>query len=1078
MRSFLFISILTLLVIESAYTGKAHTPKNWKRAYEQKAIAYYDAGKSDSASYCFRIVAHLAGNDSATKALAWLNIALIESENKKESLAKAALQLGKLHTSNLVFDKKLSVYHHICEAIVNNDPQKCGRQQKNRLLAEPTSPAVLENMLQWQIQFHLIKSDSLTRKTKKQPVNSYFETLRKITPPASYRYGKIISAEANAFIKLYNYTEAIQKLRKSNKILSQLGLTHCRLNLENNVGLLICLPVSQDQTAYAFIDSVEKDAHFFNDSASLSNLYAKRADYAYANNREQSYFYICEAIKFSKHINPYQLSMKATVAQILNKDSIAIACFKELSKFPGFELQSYSGIGLSLYKMNHSTINNYYDRIIKKMLISKKISNFEFAWANYYYHNTNQINQLNTFRHSFQNQLEKEQPKSVDLSNEYINFGNICWFKNADYQKALDYYHKALLALLPGEHTTNYYADINTNGCLSQRDIVNAFNNKGEAFYQLSKTRKVQEVEIRDLKACYKNLALSIDFIFANKMSKTTEEQKYIYSNLNASKYPNLIKVCLELFNKTRDPLYKNLAFKYAEQSKAAVLLSMLRSNDGSKIGLIPKAYKLTEDSLNYELNLINHMLTGQITDSVKLALNFQIGKVARKRQTLEDMYRKKYPSYFQLKNSPFIISPQEVQKNLKKDECVLEYLLTKNFLILYYFDKQKFIIKTDTLKNVNLASLAEGFYQRVQSFHIENYKPDSIKQYADEAYALYSILIKPFEKEINGKKIIIIGDNILNQLPFEALLTEKPKNPKSYKNLPYLIKKNAVSYAPSFAFLGELRKRPQIDRKAKLLAIAPIYSSLKLNDTISRSLLAMRSDTSLLSALPNAKKEIKFAHKMAGGRLLKDKDASETEFKSIAQNYDILHLATHGLVNNVSPLQSKLLFADSKEQPDDGFLHTYEIYNLQQSSQLVILSACNTGVGKNYGGEGMISLARGFLSSGSRSVMMTLWSVNDMSSSHLIQGFYKHMKDGKPLYTALTESKIDYLNTTDNLHSHPYFWTGYAIYGDASVTLRIFNNGYLHLTFLLIALVAIMTWLYIRKNRLKSLIGNPSPKP
>jgi len=549
-------------------------------------------------------------------------------------------------------------------------------------------------------------------------------------------------------------------------------------------------------------------------------------------------------------------------------------------------------------------------------------------------------------------------------------------------------------------------------------------------------------------------------------MSQTAEEQKYIYSNLYASQYPNLIKVCLELLNKTRDTLYNNLAFKYAEQSKAAVLLSMLRSNDGSKIGLIPKAYKLTEDSLNYELNLINHVLTGQITDSVKLALNFQIGRIARKRQTLEDMYQKKYPSYFQLKNSPFIISPQEAQKNLKKDECVLEYLLTKNFLILYYFDKQKFIIKTDTLKKVNLAELAESFYQRVQSFHIENYKPDSIKQFAKDAYALYTILIKPFEKEINGKKIIIIGDNVLNQLPFEALITEKPKNPNSYKNLPYLLKKNAVSYAPSFAFLGELRKRPQIDRKAKLLAIAPIYSSLKLNDTISRSLLAMRSDTSLLSALPNAKKEIKFAHKMAGGKLLMDKKANETAFKSIAQNFDILHLATHGLVNNVSPLQSKLLFADSKEQPDDGFLHTYEIYNLQQSSQLVILSACNTGVGKNYGGEGMISLARGFLSSGSRSVMMTLWSVNDMSSSQLIQGFYKHMKEGKPLYTALTESKIDYINATDNLHSHPYFWTGYAIYGDASVTLRIANNWFLLFTLTgLIALLGIMGWLYIRKR-------------
>ncbi|NJO92764.1 MAG: CHAT domain-containing protein, partial [Chloroflexia bacterium] len=234
---------------------------------------------------------------------------------------------------------------------------------------------------------------------------------------------------------------------------------------------------------------------------------------------------------------------------------------------------------------------------------------------------------------------------------------------------------------------------------------------------------------------------------------------------------------------------------------------------------------------------------------------------------------------------------------------------------------------------------------------------------------------------KLGKKNIIIIADNALNKIPFEVLTTSIPKRFDNYRNLPYLIKQNSIYYAPSASFLADVKQRPKISKHSRVLSLAPIHDDLILTDTLSRSLLAVRSDTSILNSLPNANKEMLFAHKIAGGKVLSDRNATETNFKNMAGKYEILHLATHGIADSTNSLLSKLLFTKVENEPNDGLLHTYEIYNMKQSSQLVVLSACNTGSGTTYGGEGVISLARGFLSSGSRSVIMTLWSVNDQSS-------------------------------------------------------------------------------------------------
>lgn len=165
------------------------------------------------------------------------------------------------------------------------------------------------------------------------------------------------------------------------------------------------------------------------------------------------------------------------------------------------------------------------------------------------------------------------------------------------------------------------------------------------------------------------------------------------------------------------------------------------------------------------------------------------------------------------------------------------------------------------------------------------------------------------------------------------------------------------------------------------------------------------------------------------------EQKADESAFKKAAPNYRFLHLGTHAEVNNQSPLQSKLFFAkmlpaDSTYQ-DDGYLHAYEIYAMQLKAELAVLTACETGNGSYQHGEGIMSLANSFMHAGCSSVIMSLWKIDDKTSSSIITEFYKLLSEGKSKSEALRLAKLDYLKKANSDMSNPYFWAGLALIGD-----------------------------------------------
>lgn len=1031
------VTIILLLYINLG-RGESAEKLNSINIEKSKAVFYFDNGNKDLAILKFKEINKASKKDAF---YCWLNIALIEYDNKNFNEAKHALNnASKVVNSNKNNILLLSISRNIIF--------------KNFV---PTSPKLsfnnidpLEDLAIWQLlYFRAIESD---------PGNNQTIEIKKI-PDISLRRAIALHYQYISNSKTDRGGQTINYLIKSNQILEHLKLQNDLYS--KNIKLLFYYTDNEvGSRYYDLFLRYEKISKIAQDLEIRNAICYYKARYYYSvNDLSLSGYYIREAYKYAPN-DPNIILYLAYICEKQGNHKDAVEYYKRLMHYDKFKIEALTGAGKNSLRLGNSSLLNYYTNQIIKECAKDDMHLEAYSWAINYLLNTNQYALFaQTYPHVLK-KIKNKDCKTPVVGIIHNNIGIYLWRVNK-FEESLNEYQKALLALLPHEKNLDVYSDLDYSDCIAYPSLILYLNNKGEAFYQLSKTRKNKKEEIRDLKECFKNLNLSIEQLYKYKIQLSSEEQMYYYSELNNRKYPNIIKVCLELYNLTKDKQYHNLAFQFAEQGKATVMLSMLRGKNGSKIGLIPTKYKALEDSLNLHISLLNQELSSLKGEgSAILATNSKLENLVNQRTNLEKFYQQKYPSYYNLKYSLNVPSYERIQASLSDKECIIEFSLLNDFLLLYYIDKKSFIIKTDTLRNINLPQLGDRFYSQVNNFSPDNYRPDSVKLFVKNSRALYNRLLKPFEKNFKGKTIIIVSDNSLSKIPFEVLLTEEPAKISGYKNLPYLIKKNPIYYAPSVTFLDELRKRPTLKKRAKLLAVAPVYPSLKLNDTISRMLLAIRSDTSIFSSLPNARNEIMFANRIAGGELLAEKSASESEFKEIAGGYDIIHLATHGILNTDASLQSNLLFADS-ESGDDGFLHTYEIYNLNQASQLVILSACNTGAGKNYGGEGVISVGRGFLSSGSRSVIMTLWPVNDYSSYELIKGFYKELKHKHPIYEALRNSKLKFLEKADNLHSHPFFWTGYVIYGDASINLKIQNNTIYYIIGACLVLIALILWKY-----------------
>jgi CHAT domain-containing protein len=283
----------------------------------------------------------------------------------------------------------------------------------------------------------------------------------------------------------------------------------------------------------------------------------------------------------------------------------------------------------------------------------------------------------------------------------------------------------------------------------------------------------------------------------------------------------------------------------------------------------------------------------------------------------------------------------------------------------------------------------------------------------------MYETLFKPVASVVAGRRIIIIPDEEISWLPFEAFLKKPPQpDQKDYEGLRYLVSDYAFTYAFSSSLI--FSSNTKLLKGEEVLAFSPDYGNGNFAGTNT-------------VRLRGAEYEIGSIFKWFRGRKLTGGQATETNFRKALHGTAIFHLAMHSVTDTLNPKYSFLLFDTKKDSAGDGRLYNYEISLTRIASPMVVLSACNSGTGTLYHGEGLMSLARSFILAGASSVVKTSWEVNDEVSAAIIARFYYYLSRGHSKDKAMNLARIEYIRNHPPAFSNPYYWAAYEVVGDNS---------------------------------------------
>ncbi len=657
--------------------------------------------------------------------------------------------------------------------------------------------------------------------------------------------------------------------------------------------------------------------------------------------------------------------------------------------------------------------------------------------------------------------LENFGQKNPNVSNALTEIGNYYYY-HKDFVKSIEYYQQAIISNVYDFNDINFYKNPNLENVILDIDLLYPLLGKAKAFYSLYSESPNNINDLKESLKCY-DLAVKLIEKVRDYLSK---ESKYTLTENVKSTFDKTIKISLELYKTTKDKKYLETAFEYAEKSKSAVLLASIRDVDAIKFGDIPEILQDIEKEINGKIRAYDKLVydekNSENPDSLKINLwESKLFDLNREHDNLISKFEKEHKQYYSLKYDKNVISVKTIQKKLNKNKALIEYTVSDSLLFIFVITSEKFSaleLPIDIMFHNNIELLRK----LLKNVSAENSNVN-FRDYSIVSYQLYRDLIKPIQNLITGKDLIIIPDGILGYIPFEALISMLPDVEKiDYRNLFYLIKNYSISYSYSATLLFKDYKTKTTGNK--LLAFAPTYEIT--DKTEKNQLLVLNKPGYTLSPIKNAKTEIININKIFDGKYLQDLGATELNFKTYANNFDVLHFAMHTIINDENPMYSKMVFTLNNDSVEDGFLNTYEIYNLDLNARLVVLSACNTGFGKLNKGEGIMSLARGFLYAGVQSIIMTLWEIEDKSGAEIMTKFYNNLKEGNSIDNALRKAKLDYIKSALPLRAHPYFWAAYIDIGNTTTLYKSTIINTILLSILALIVIAILAvWFYRKKH-------------
>lgn len=509
-------------------------------------------------------------------------------------------------------------------------------------------------------------------------------------------------------------------------------------------------------------------------------------------------------------------------------------------------------------------------------------------------------------------------------------------------------------------------------------------------------------------------------------------------------------------------------AFQISELARARALAELLRDNapaTGPHRALATQERVVRQtisDRTNERIQLLAKLETTKPEDleqvKTRLArLEEGITEARRKHAAIAEKLRQVDPLFDRIQQ-PTAYSLEQIQREVIDDEetVLLEFMLGKETSYVWAVRKNK--INLYELANQNSINDAAG---KVYDVLKEVPNNDTDQRLTDAIAQLGKLVIEPLAEELTARRLIVVADGALHYVPFQLL--PSPSNP----NEP-LVANHEIVNTPSASILGQLRKERQQRKPSKRLLAAfgdPVFpanyaefkgsgnagmlAALKQNPLASwrRASRDIEIDAdsvnpAILQPLVFSKFELEKLSTLGGSASLIARGfaASRENLMGLdLSQFSVLHFATHGVLNPKDPSVSGLVLSmlDDSGRPQNGFITTPDIYALHAPVDLVVLSACRTGLGKGVRGEGLIGLTSGFMHAGASSVAATLWKVDDNATSHLMDHFYTNMlqKNMRPADALRAAQNV---LRQDQRWQSPHFWAAFTLQGEYQNTIRI----------------------------------------
>jgi CHAT domain-containing protein len=592
------------------------------------------------------------------------------------------------------------------------------------------------------------------------------------------------------------------------------------------------------------------------------------------------------------------------------------------------------------------------------------------------------------------------------------------------------------------------------------RDIGD-LNNVALALQGLAQSERLQG----NFDVARKRIEESLSLIETVRARAGSQQFRASYLASMERAYDFNVSLLMELHRKDPSAGYDAEALRASERGRARSLLEMLKEaqidiRQGVGSDLIGRERELSQ--------LLNAKAQRQIQLKARKGSAQEIATLDKEISALEDEYRqtqvairKNSPQYAAL-TQPEPLGLKEIQEQLDQNTVLLEYSLGDERSYVW-------VVTPDSLqtfelpKREQIETRAREVYQLLTSRSIfksvespeqrQQRIAQADSQLLEASRKLSEMILSPMKTQMGTKRLVIVADGALQYVPFAAL--PSPKSLES--NVPLIVDHEIVSM-PSASALAVQRNSLSGRKPApKDIAVIadPVFSAsdvrLKANlkpPSQKQDQIAAQSETRIIEHLADdsgklnirrllftrqeADQILAVAPKSGNLKAIDFKASRATATSVELSKYRYVHFATHGYLDSDRPDLSAIVLSlvDEKGNPQDGFLYAHDIYNLNLPAELVVLSACQTGLGKEIKGEGLVGLTRGFMYAGARRVLVSLWNVNDKATAELMQRFYRRMlKDNQSPAAALQAAQVEMWQQKQ--WQSPYYWAAFTMQGD-----------------------------------------------